>query len=229
MKTMKEKGTMILRGLALVLAIHLGMAVSQVAAGPPTDNVKAVIDEVMAILHNPAYQAPGQKANRLRLIEESALRRVDYQEMGKRCLGDTWKKLTQSQQSEFIRMFTELLKASYADKLDDFGKSKVAYEGESVTGDTAEVRIRVLRPNDKIPVRFQLLNSPKGWMIYDLVIEDVSLVDNLRAEFGRVIKASSYAGLVKCLQLKLASNVSELKSCPPAPVPAPKNKGKGGS
>jgi len=227
MRIEKKQGTMILRGLALVLALHLGLAVSQVAAGPPTDNVKAVIDEVMSILHNPAYQAPGQKANRLRLIEESALRRVDYQEMGKRCLGDTWKKLSQSQQSEFIRMFTELLKASYADKLDDFGKSKVAYEGESIKGDTAEVRITVLRPNDKIPVRFQLLNSPKGWMIYDLIIEEVSLVDNLRAEFGRVIKVSSYAGLVKCLQLKLAANV-DLKSCPP-PGPAPKNKGKGGS
>ncbi|RJR34065.1 MAG: ABC transporter substrate-binding protein [Deltaproteobacteria bacterium] len=229
MKTEKKKGTMILRGVALVLAIYLGLAVSPALAGPPTDNVKAVINEVMGILNNPAYQAPGQKANRLRLIEESALRRVDYQEMGKRCLGDTWKKLSQSQQTEFIRMFTGLLKTSYADKLDDFGKSKVAYEGESVKGDTAEVRILVLRPNDKIPVRFQLLNSPKGWMIYDLVIEDVSLVDNLRAEFGRVIKASSYAGLVKCLQLKLASNISESKSSPTAPGPLPKNKSKGGS
>jgi phospholipid transport system substrate-binding protein len=219
----------IFQGLVLVLVLNLSVAVPQVFAGQPTEDVKAIIDEVMGILHNPAYQAPGQKPNRLRLIEQSALRRLDYQEMSKRCLDQTWNTLSPAQRAEFIRMFTELLKASYADKLDDFAKSKVTYAGETQKGDAAEVRILVLRTNDKIPVKFQLLNSPQGWMIYDLIVEDVSLVDNLRTEFGRVIKVSSYAGLVKCLQLKLASNVSELKSCPPAPAPAPKSRSKKGS
>ena len=218
----------IIQGLALVLTLNLAAAVPQVFAGQPMDDVKAIIDEVMSILHNPAYQAPGQKPNRLRLIEQSALRRLDYQEMSKRCLEGTWNTLGQAQRTEFIRMFSELLKASYADKLDDFAKSKVSYEGETRKGDTAEVRILVLRTNDKIPVKFQLQNSPQGWMIYDMVIEDVSLVDNLRTEFGRVIKVSSYAGLVKCLQMKLQGNIAELKACPVPEESAPKRP-KGGS
>jgi phospholipid transport system substrate-binding protein len=215
----------ITRGLSLVLVFSLA-AVPGVFAGQPTEDVKAVIDEVMGILRNPAYQAPAQKPNRLRLIEQSALRRLDYPEIAKRCLEGTWDRLSQSQRTEFIRMFTELLKASYADKLDDFAKSKVSYEAETQNGDNAEVRILVLRSNDKIPVKFQLLKKPQGWMIYDLVIEDVSLVGNLHTEFARVIKTSSYAGLVKCLQLKLAANVSQLKYCPPVPAPAPKPRSK---
>lgn len=229
---MKIKQTLVadvIPGIALVLILILGMAVPKVFAGQPTDDVKAIIDEVMGILRNPAYQAPGQKANRLRLIEQSALRRLDYQEMSKRCLEETWNTISQAQRTEFIRMFTELLKASYADKLDEFAKSKVAYEGESLKGEAAEVRALVLRTNDKIPVRFQLRNSPKGWMIYDLIIEDVSLVDNLRTEFGRIIKSSSFAALMKCLQLKLQSNLAELKACPLPPEPAPKSRSKGGS
>ena len=228
MKTERRMVAAIIRELALVLVFILGLAIPQVFAGSPTEDIKAVIDEVMSILHNPAYQAPGQKPNRLHLIEQSALRRLDYEEMSKRCLQETWSTISQAQRAEFIRLFTELLKASYADKLDDFAKSKVSYEGETRKGDTAEVRILVLRTNDKIPVKFQLQNRPQGWMICDMTIEDVSLVDNLRTEFGRIIKASSYAGLVKCLQMKLQANIAELKACPVPEESAPKRR-KGGS
>jgi phospholipid transport system substrate-binding protein len=225
MKTRNMKLAAVIQGLILVLTLGLSVAF----AGQPTEDVKAIIDEVMSILRNPAYQSPGQKATRLRLIEESALRRLDYEEMSRRCLEETWNTISAAQRGEFMRMFTQLLKASYADKLDDFAKSKVAYEGESQKGDHAEVRILVLRPNDKIPVKFQLLNSPKGWMIYDLVVEDVSLMNNLRTEFGRIIKASSFAALMKCLRLKIQSNIAELKSCPVPEAPPRKGRLKGGS
>ena len=228
MKTTRRMLAANLQAVALVMALGLSLAVPPAYAGQPTADVKAIIDEVMGILHNPAYQAPGQKATRLRLIEESALRRLDYQEISKRCLEETWNTITPAQRAVFIRMFTQLLKASYADKLDDFAKSRVAYVGENRKGDNAEVRILILRTNDKIPVKFQLKNSPKGWMIYDLVVEDVSLVNNLRTEFGRIIKSSSFAALMKCLQLKVQSNIAELKSCP-VPPPPPKGRFKGGS
>ncbi len=220
----------VVRVIALALVLNLVIAVPRALAGQPTDDVKCIIDEVMGILHNPAYNSPGQKATRLRLIEQSALRRLDYHEMSKRCLEQTWNTLTQAQRTEFIRMFTELLKASYADKLDDFAKSTVTYQGETQKGDCAEVHILVLRTNDKIPVKFQLLKGPQCWMIYDLIIEDVSLTENLRTEFGRIIRASSFSGLLKCMQLKLQSNMAEYKkSCPPPRESSPKGRGKGGS
>lgn len=221
MKTKIRIVAALIQVMALVLVFNLGASVPQVFADQPTESVKAIIDKVLGILRNPAYRAPGQKATRVRLIEQCALQRLDFQEMSKRCLEETWNTISQAQRAEFIRMFTELLKASYADKLDDFAKSTVAYQGETRKGDSAEVRILVLRTNDKIPVKFQLLNGPRGWMIYDLVIEDVSLVDNLRSEFGRIIKSSSFAALMKCLQLKLQSNIADLKSCPVAPASPP--------
>ena len=189
----------IIQGMALALIFTLSIAVPGVLAGQPTEDVKAIIDEVMGILHHPAYQPAAQKATRLRLIEQATLRRIDYQEMAKRSLEQTWNTLSQAQRTQFVGLFTELLKASYADKLDDFAKSTVTFQGESQKGDSAEVRIVVARPNDKIPVRFQLLNGPQGWMVYDLIIEEVSLVDNFRTEFDRIIKGSSFTALIKCL------------------------------
>jgi phospholipid transport system substrate-binding protein len=212
-------------GLIMALAVHLFMGAPALWAASPMEDIKKLIEEVQAIL-----QTKKDKATRVRLIEQSALRRIDYQEMSKRSLEQTWDTLSKTQRTEFLRLFTALLKASYADKLDDFAKSTVTYQSEIQTGNAAEVRVQVNRPNDKIPVRFQLRNSPQGWMIYDLIIEDVSLVKNFHTEFGRIIKASSFTALLKCMQLKLQANVADLKEvCPTPPKATPKSRSRGGS
>ncbi len=202
-------------GLIMALAISLSLGAPAVMAAGPMEDVKNLINEVQNVL-----QTKKDKATRLRLIEQSALRRLDYQEMSKRCLEKTWDTISQAQRHEFIRLFTQLLRASYADKLDDFAKCTVTYQGETQNGDAAEVRIVVVRPNDKIPVRFQLLQKPQGWMIHDLVVEDVSLVGNLRTEFDRIIRSSSFTALLKCMQLKLQANLADLQEACPSPSKA---------
>jgi phospholipid transport system substrate-binding protein len=211
-------------GLIMALAMQLLMGAPAVWAAGPMEDIKNLIAEVQTIL-----QTKKDKATRLPLIEQSALRLIDYQEMSKRSLEQTWNTISKAQRAEFLRLFTALLKASYADKLDDFAKSTVTYQGETQKGETAEVRVQINRTNDKIPVRFQLLKGPQGWMVYDLIVEDVSLVDNFRTEFGRIIRASSFTALLKCMQLKLQANLADLKeACPTPPKAAPKPRGKEG-
>jgi len=225
MHPVKKLGGRFGLGLIMALAVHLLLGATALLAAGPMEDVKNLIGEVQTIL-----QTQKDKAIRLRLIEQSALRRIDYQEMSQRSLEQTWNSLSKAQRAEFLRLFTALLKASYADKLDDFAKSTVTYHGETQKGEAAEVRIQVNRTNDKIPVRFQLLKGPQGWMIYDLIVEDVSLVDNFRMEFGRIIKASSFTALLKCMQLKLQANVADLQEvCPTPPKAAPKPRRKEGS
>jgi phospholipid transport system substrate-binding protein len=211
-------------GLIMALVMQLLLGAPTVWAAGPMEDIKNLLAEVQTIL-----QTKKDKATRLRLIEQSALRRIDYQEMSKRSLEQTWDHLSQAQRTEFLRLFTALLKASYADKLDDFAKSTVTYQSETQKGETAEVRVQINRTNDKIPVRFQLLKSPQGWMVYDLIVEDVSLVDNFRTEFGRIIRASSFTALLKCMQLKLSANLADLnEACPTPPKAAPKPRRKEG-
>jgi phospholipid transport system substrate-binding protein len=215
--------------LTLALAWSLLPAPTMAVAASPTADVKSLIDEVISILHNPAYQAPAQKQKRLALIEKASARRLDYQEMAKRSLDPTWDSLSKSQQTEFVALFSELLQASYADKLDEFIKADVAYQPEVLKGDHAEVPTVIHRPNDKIPVSFRVLQQPGGWMIYDLVIEGVSLVSNFNSQFHRVIQASSYASLVNCLKLQLKAKNVKLESCPvPEAEPAKPAKKKEG-
>jgi len=184
----------------LVLAGTILLATPALAAGPGED-IKNLVNEVLTIIHNPALQA--HKEQRVALVEQAAARRFDYGEMARRCLGDTWSKLSQAQQQEFVRVFTGLLKASFACRIDELAKAHVSYQPEIVKADHTEVPITILRPNDKIPVSFRLLKEPGGWMIYDLVIEGVSLTDNYRSQFARVIQGASYQELIGCLQAKM--------------------------
>ena len=190
--------------LLLTLAVSLIMGGSAALAAGPTDEIKSLITEVQAILNNPALQAPDQRSRKVDMVETAAARHFNYREMAKRCLGETWNTLSQGQQDEFVKNFSGLLKASFACRLDEFTKAGVTYKPEILKSDQAEVPIVILRPNDKIPVSFRMLKEPKGWMIYDLVIEGVSLADNYRSQFARVIKGGSFNDLLKVLQARMA-------------------------
>ncbi len=195
----------------VVLALTLAPA-SGAQAGGPTEGVKTLIDEVLRIMQHHPSQSPAQKRQRLELIERTTARHVDYREMAKRSLGPTWDTLSRGQQEEFVHLFSELLKASYACRLDEFAQARMVYQSEENSEDYAKVQILILRQNDKIPVTFSMLKEPQGWMIYDLVIEGVSLLNNYRSQFSRVVDGSSYQGLVRSLQAKLQAETGFLRA-----------------
>ena len=192
------------RVFLLTLVFSLIMGGSAALAAGPADDIKILINEVLAILNNPALQAPDQRSRKVDMVETAAARHFNYREMAKRCLGETWNTLSQGQQDEFVKNFSGLLKASFACRLDEFTKAGVTYKPEILKSDQAEVPIVILRPNDKIPVSFRMLKEPQAWMIYDLVIEGVSLADNYRGQFARVIKGGSFQDLLKLLQARMA-------------------------
>ena len=185
-------------GLILALAINLIMWLPAAKAAAPMEDIKSLVSEIQTIL-----QTHSQKSECLDLIEKVTTRHMDFREMSKRCLGSTWTSLSSAQKHEFVQLFGDLMKASYAKHLDEFVQAKVNYQGESCDNDAAEVRICVVRPNDRIPVNFRLLKEPQGWMIYDLVIEGVSMVNNYRCQFARAINVISYKGLLARLKAHL--------------------------
>jgi len=215
-----------LKSGALALALLLTMTASLAQAGSPLEDVKSLMDEVMGIIHNPAYQSPAQKAARIQIIEKVTARRVDYQEMARRTLDNTWDSLSKAQRSEFVHLFSELLKTSYADRLDELNKAQVTYQKETRSGRQAEVTALILRPNDKIPVTFCLLQDAQEWKIYDLVIDGVSLMSNFNSQFSRIIKATSYGELVQCLRVQLKAHKVDVDTCPTPPSATKKPKSK---
>ena len=193
------------KALILTTLLTLALGVGGVWADSPTDAVKGVIDQVVNILNDPALKA--QKDRRRQMVKQTIDRRFDYEEMDKRSLEANWKGLSAGQRQEFVKVFSELLEASYADKIMKYAGEKVRYTGERKDADFAEVQTQLLRKNDKIPMNYRLIEKSGNWMVYDVVIEGVSLVSNYRSQFGQVIRQNSFAELLKRMKTK----ISELK------------------
>ena len=185
----------------LLTIFILALAVPGAMAAPPTEVAKQVIDKALDILNDPANAGPAKKNYRHQMVKQIVDRHFDYREMAKRSLGATWNKLNNTQRDEFVRLFAELLESSYADKIDRYARHvRIDYTGESLDGEYAEVRTVVVRPNDRIPLNYRMLNESGQWRVYDVVIEGVSLVSNYRSQFSRIIGESSYAELLKRLR-----------------------------
>jgi len=192
------------RTIALSAILILVLMVSAAMAADPKEVAKQVIDKALSILNDPAYAGPAKKQQRFSMVKQIVDRHFDYREMAKRSLGATWNSLSNPQREEFVRLFAELLEASYADKIDRYVKNvRIDYPGERLDGEYAEVPTVVVRPNDRIPLTYRLHNESGTWMVYDVVIEGVSLVSNYRSQFSRIISESSYAELVQRLRNKV--------------------------
>jgi phospholipid transport system substrate-binding protein len=193
--------SVLIRSVILGLTLHLVVGVSGSWAGPPTEIVRQVIERSLDVLQNQSYG----KSTKRQMVKGIVDPHFDYREMAKRSLGTAWGGLSSGQQAEFVRLFSELLEASYSDKIEKYAQRvKIDYTGEIPDGDQVEVRTVVVRPNDRFPLNYRLLREGGTWKVYDVVIEGVSLVSNYRSQFSRIIHESSYAELVRRLKTKVS-------------------------
>jgi phospholipid transport system substrate-binding protein len=186
----------------LIYAIFLVGALYAAKTGPATEAVRQTIDQVLAILEDPELKSPDRAAERRAKLEEVIGQRFDYKEMGKRTLASHWKKMDSSQQEEFVTLFQSFLSNSYAGNIDGYSGQKIEYVKERHKGNFAEVQTRVVSSKGELPLDYRLLNKNGDYRVYDVVIDGISLVKNYRGQFSRIIKTSSYDGLIAKLRIK---------------------------
>ena len=171
-------------------------------AGAPTDSMKATIDEILRIIREKELKQPGKAEERRQLLEQVVGARFDYQEMSRRALGASWNALSDQEKQEFVSLFRTLLTNSYADKIETYSGEGVQYLNERTEKDYAEVRTKVLSGKTEIPLDYRLINKADEWRVYDVVVDGVSLVNNYRGQFTKILRASSYSDLVDQLRKK---------------------------
>jgi phospholipid transport system substrate-binding protein len=189
---------MLKRIITLALA---GVFLASYAFATPTDDVKKTVDEVVRIVADKEMKKQEQK--RRQALKKTISRIFDYGEMAKRSLGKHWNQRTPAERKQFVDLFASLLENSYAGKIESYNNEKIVYIRENVEGDHAEVKSKVVTAKrDEFTLDYRLLNENGKWMVYDVVIEGVSLVSNYRSQFNRIITANGYSELVKKLQTK---------------------------
>ena len=188
-------------GVFLAL-VWVGLTVVPGYAGAPTDSMRTTIDEVLRIIREKELKQPAKAEERRQQLEKVVEARFDYQEMSRRALGAPWNSLSDHEKQEFVGLFRTLLTNSYADTLETYSGEGVQYLNERTEKDYAEVRTKVLSGKTEIPLDYRLINKAEDWRVYDVVVDGVSLVNNYRGQFTKIIRASSYSDLVDQLRKK---------------------------
>jgi len=188
-------------GCATVLALLL-VAVSA-RAGEPTDQLRAQIDRVVRVLEDPELKKANRAKERRAAIRKVANDIFDFGETARRSLARHWTQRTAAEREEFVQLLADLLERSYISKIEAYGGEKITYVGETIDGDQATVRTKLTtKEGTDIPVDYRMLKRGDKWLVYDIIIEGVSLVANYRAQFNKIILTSSYQELVKKMRTK---------------------------
>jgi len=172
-------------------------------AGGPTEQVRATLDKVLIITRNPKPQSQAQKDDLRAQLAQVIYPRFDFTEMAKRALGPHWGRRSSEEQREFVKIFAELLGKSYAERIESSTNQNILYTREIEDQDYAQVDTKIVSEKyAEFSINYKLHSVDKEWKVYDIVIEDISLVNNYRSQFDRVIARSSFEELVRMMKEK---------------------------
>ncbi len=186
---------------AFVLAAA-GLAGAAIPADTPRAAVVSAIDQAIAVLHNTAMPVE-QRRRELRALAE---RDLDLAKMAESVLGTHWIAMTPAQQQQFVPLFEAFIEAAYLGEIQEYAKLKIEVGDQTLDGaDHARVAATVLQPGeDPIKIDFMLEHGPRGWLLYDVVADDIGIIENYRAQFDRVIRTRGLARLEAELRIKQA-------------------------
>jgi phospholipid transport system substrate-binding protein len=191
-------------GFLIIGMLLLQLVVSaDVRAGAPTDQVRQTADQVLTLLRNPQFKGADKESQRRERLREIIGNRFNFEEMAKRSLGASWRRVSAEDQKRFVELFTDLLEKSYADQIESYNGEKIVYGRENIAQDQAEVDTKVInKKGQEFTVNYKLQSNQGDWKVYDVMIDNVSLVNNYRSQFNRILAKSSFDDLLKKLEAK---------------------------
>jgi phospholipid transport system substrate-binding protein len=186
--------------VALATFVTLGAA-APARAGAPTDQLRDYTNAVVKVLEDPALKQEDRRSERRAAVRKIAVEIFDVNETARRALGPHWQQRTPAEREEFTQLFADLVEQTYISKIDLFGGERLRFTDEKIDGDNAIVRARVTtKKGTEVPVEGRMLRKGDRWLLYDVAIENISLIGNYRSQFDHIIRTSSYADLVKRLK-----------------------------
>jgi phospholipid transport system substrate-binding protein len=169
-------------------------------AGMITDHVQATVENIMAILQN-APPKPKVQTAEPSTLREVFLNSFDITEMAKRSLGSNWRLRTPKQRNDFVTWFTDLVESRYLHAMKPHIGEKLVCLREARDGEFAEVIAKmVARNGPEFPVSYRLRADKQAWRIYDVMIENMSLVNSYRSQFDRMLATAPFDELIGGIQ-----------------------------
>ena len=189
--------------IVIFASLFVVLQVIRCEAGAAMDLVRALLEEVMTIQTDPQLQGQELRNTRRTAIKKIIVRNFYFESMAKEALGPYWEERSGLERAEFKAIFQDLFQDSYSRLVLDFlGREKILYTKEDIGQDQAMVKTTILRVNEEIPVDYFLMSVEGKWLVHDVKIDGVSIVENYKKSFSRVIKQESYESLLRKMRLQ---------------------------
>lgn len=195
--------------LSLSAAFALSTQPGSASAGAPTEQIQSTVEKVTTILKDPKLQTEAKRKE----LREIVYPKFDFTEMARRSLGSHWQRRSADEQREFVRLFTELVENAYMTNLDGYQGEKVVIGAEKQDKEFAQVDTKIItKKGEEFAVNYKLHQAENDWKIYDVVIENISIVNNYRSQFNRVIAQSSFEELFRKMKDKQFESAGKKRS-----------------
>ena len=186
--------------ILLVILATLLLWVPQAAGeSSPLEQVRAAVDQVVGVLRQGELQGEARRKALSGLLRA----RFDFVIMSQRTLGQYWKQATEPEQAEFVSLYTDLLEATYIGRIEAYTDETVSYVSEKIDGQRAVVATVIHSGNTDIPIEYRMVKQGDDWFVYDVVVEDISLIKNYRSSYGEIVRKEGYAGLFERMRQKI--------------------------
>ncbi len=189
--------------LTPLFVLSLSLSPAQAATSEARAQLEKTVNAVLDELDNPELKNPATRDAVLAKVEGIIQRLFDFDELSARTVGPNWKNFSNDQKKRFTEAFTTLLRESYLEKLDGYNGETVSYTGEtsSKAGDKVEISTTVNIKGKPVPVAYRMLKK-SHWVVYDVLIEGVSMVQNYRSQFQDLLAREDAEQLIKQVQAK---------------------------
>ncbi len=193
--------------LAILSILMVFVLTVPVYAGIPLNTAQSAVNRVLEVLRDPKLKSPAAKEikkEKLRVIYKDMFDEIEF---SRRTLARNWNKFTPAQRAEFVNLFEQVLEKAYIDKILAYSNEKVNFYKETMISENqAEIQSRIITPSKEIPINYRMIRKGNQWKTYDVVVENVSLVQNYRTQFNDILASNTPEQLLEILRKKVKTH-----------------------
>jgi phospholipid transport system substrate-binding protein len=192
--------------LLLVVGITMATATIVSAEASPTEAIRTSVESILDVLRDKELD----RDTRRKKIRDAINTRFDFRAMSQRTLATNWKKASDDERKKFVGLFSQLIESTYIGRVEAYTDEKVDFPGEKVKGKKAVVETLILTDTADIPINYKVYLKDGEWLVYDVVIEGISLISNYRSSYQEIVKNEGFDGLLA----KMQDKIKQLESAP---------------
>lgn len=172
-------------------------------ADQPIEQIKSTVDQAITILNDDSLKGKDKHRVRQKQLFNLVDQRFNFQLMARLALGDTWTTVDKNERRHFVELFSELLKNTYIRRVESYSGEQIVFTRQIVKNNLALIFSKYEKNNQDFTINYKMQNNNGKWLVYDVVIEGVSVIKQYRRQFAQILQNETMQGLIKRLDKKV--------------------------